>query len=523
MFGSKPTESMQASDPFAAFLKARPSVDPSAKKPLQFSLGLGKAMMAVAPPPTAFGDVHDGPSLTGEGNDVYATFLADRPEHPIQEAERLKLDVLRTKKQLLELALETEKKAANGVFTEEEVARLRRLRTAERYLYHPDRIFELQSGGGSLVSEVGSRTPAELDPDLHKLQVPDDIAERTSDVASTAARIGTPSKQMDMTRCRSLPDGLGGARSGSAMPTGGAAGSRPGSGGSRPSSKGSATLQAAGGMATGGMSRTASAGGMGRTATSGGMGLGSTVDAMNLTRMPEVAGSSAGSTKLPYDPARDHLMNGWWSKTRCFNIQIGKDSLSARRQTLGTSGGCLVFGNGRMPLYKGAHLLLKGYYSVFKIHAMDTARLPKGGGTPGQGLALAVGISRLSPAEPRLSGSTCPLYGYEVPGSVVVGYGAHLIDEGKWYKQPWDTNTLQIGDKVGLFVSQEGDLVIFHNDVQVLRVQTSLNEGAFKGATRNYYAMVDLSGHCSELMLLPKAEPPNVPLQVKDPIERKLA
>lgn len=205
---------------------------------------------------------------------------------------------------------------------------------------------------------------------------------------------------------------------------------------------------------------------------------------------------------------------------------IGKDNTSCRRQTLGVTGGCLAFGNGRMPLYKGAHLITCGYYYCFKIKAMDTTRLGCRGAA--QGSALAVGVSRLSPAQPRLQGPMCPLYAYEVPGSVVVGYGAHVVEEGKWFKSPWDSNTLQVGDKVGVLVTPDGELVIFHNDKQVLRIQSTLAAGMPTGTStlalqkKNYYAMVDLSGHISEVTMMPKAEPPNVPLQTRDALDRKL-
>jgi len=242
-----------------------------------------------------------------------------------------------------------------------------------------------------------------------------------------------------------------------------------------------------------------------------------------------LAATPATSSKKssPRDIARDQLLSGWWSKTRCFNLMIGKDPTQCRRSALGTMGGCLAFGNGRLPLFKGTHLLLSGYFYCFKIKAMDTSRLPVRGYS--QGSALAVGISRISPAQRQLQGAMCPLYGYEVPGSVVVGYGPHVVEDGKWFKSPWDTNVLQIGDKVGVLLTPEGDLVIFHNDVQALRLPTNLAAGAVVGTStqalqkRCYYAMVDLSGHVSEVTMLPKAEPPNVPLLLKDTIERKLA
>merc|ERR1719203_409580 len=121
-------------------------------------------MMSVAPPPTALDAVHDGPSIIGEGNDIYASFLSERPLHPTQEAERLKADVLRTKKQLLELALQAEQKAAKGELPAEEAARLRRMRVAERYLYHPERIHEAYSRPGSAAaSEEGAPARGEGD------------------------------------------------------------------------------------------------------------------------------------------------------------------------------------------------------------------------------------------------------------------------------------------------------------------------------------------------------------------------
>jgi len=377
---------------------------------------------------------------------------------------------------------------------EEDVARLRRIKLAERYLHHPETVLAPHSRPGSQrgASDAGSVADAGVEVTPPPSGRSRGRAGQRTLEASGSAPVLNPSSGTPVGSARSqLSRHSGGSREG------------------RTPSLGSA-LRAAGSAAAG-------------TASTG------SLPVLSPESLGGIAATPATSSKRssPRDIARDQLLSGWWSKTRCFNLMIGKDATQCRRQALGTTGGCLAFGNGRLPLFKGTHMLLSGYFYCFKIKAMDTTRLPVRGYS--QGSALAVGISRISPAQPRLQGAMCPLYAYEVPGSVVVGYGSNVVEDGKWFKSPWDANVLQIGDKVGVLLTPDGDLVIFHNDVQALRVQTNLAAGAAAGTStqalqkRCYYAMVDLSGHVSEVTMLPKAEPPNVPLLIKDTIERKLA
>lgn len=474
--GAATGQKMDLSNPFAAFLAARPTAD-TTLRPQKVTFGLGRVPpmgpmgpMCVGGPTPPEGP-HDGPGYgIPAGADSYASFLARRPLHPSQEVEILKADVLRTKKELLEVALEAELKAARGELPEEATARLHRVRTAQRYLYHPERILEPFSGSASAPSEQARLGTAQTmaEAGTGELLIPSILETTLSAVDANDMNLsGTNTPGQDLTAAphgaRRLP--------------------------SRDSNRGS-TLRAAGGMATGTASASASAIGLG-------------------AMTPPVSPAAVA----PYDPASEQLLNGWWTKTRCFNIKVGKGDLKCRRHSLAVHGGCLAFGNGRLPLYTGSHLLCTGYYVAFRVDAMDAGQ---------HGTSMAMGISRLSPAQERLQGSMCPLYGYEVPGAVIVGYSGHFIDEGKWYKTPWDSDALQVGDRVGLLITQDGELVVFHNETQVLRTTTSLASGASTRAKKKYFGMVDLSGRVSELTLLPQAEPPNVPLQLRDHLERKL-
>merc|ERR1719370_1068237 len=123
---------------------------------------------------------------------------------------------------------------------------------------------------------------------------------------------------------------------------------------------------------------------------------------------------------------------------------ITKDRLQCRRLGLATPGGSVVLGDGPMPFFMGSHLLNKGYYYCVRINAIDED-------WPGDsGVSLALGVSRLSAREKKLQGSNCPLYAYEIPGVVLLGYGSTWVDERKWYHSPWGTSGLSAGDTIGV-------------------------------------------------------------------------
>jgi len=102
---------------------------------------------------------------------------------------------------------------------------------------------------------------------------------------------------------------------------------------------------------------------------------------------------------------------------------------------------------------------------------------------------------------------------------VILGYGGHFIDQGKWYKAPWDSNEVRAGDKVGVLITNDGEFVLYVNDEQVFRTGTTLGLGPKTTTKKSYYPIVDLCGKVSGLKLQPVTEPPNKPLEVARPLE----
>lgn len=264
--------------------------------------------------------------------------------------------------------------------------------------------------------------------------------------------------------------------------------------------------------------------------------------------LPSITGSTSrpmAASDQPLSPVSkdEPLLSGWWSKTRMWNVAISKRDTKARRQTLGLPGGTVVLGNGRMPSFHDSRLLAKGYFFAIQIDDVDDDNFPPGGV---KDMALVLGVSRY-PARSRRCER--PMYAYEVPDATVVGYGGHLIDRGKWYKTPWDPSSLKQNDIVGLLVSEEGDLVIYVNEEQVLRVKTSLgfdNSNLQATATttpedsgdpaetlpprktkspkaappkRVLFPIVDLHGRVSAVTILPRQAPPNKPLACRKKLQ----
>lgn len=231
-----------------------------------------------------------------------------------------------------------------------------------------------------------------------------------------------------------------------------------------------------------------------------------------------------------------------------------KHDQKARRLNLNLPGGTVVLGNGKIPNFIDAGLLAKGYYFAFQIDALDDQHFPL---DRLKGLSLAFGVSSL-PARHR----NCrrPMYGYEIPDAVLFGYGNKMIEKGKWIKTCWDPKSLQVNDIVGLLVAEDGDLVVFVNEKQVLRVKTSLNDeynqqqqaAAMGGSSSSFganlltpqgndsqgsrntskrrssskygpppikrvlFPIIDLHGRVSAVTLLARSAPPNVPLECRD-------
>jgi len=168
-------------------------------------------------------------------------------------------------------------------------------------------------------------------------------------------------------------------------------------------------------------------------------------------------------------------------------------------------------------------------------------------------MSLVLGVSRVN-AQHR----SCerPMYAYEIPGTVLIGYGSNLIEKGKWTKVPWDPRSLKVEDVVGVLIHEDGDMVIYVNQEQVLRVRTSLGDtdanetrqslldvesnapaspipaSPISGASRArspargarkrnapkrvLYPILDLHGRVCSVTLLPRQPPPNFPLQPRN-------
>merc|ERR1712039_632658 len=143
-----------------------------------------------------------------------------------------------------------------------------------------------------------------------------------------------------------------------------------------------------------------------------------------------------------------------------------------------------------------------------------------GGSTATRNLSLGFGFSRL-PA--RDKACKHPLYAYEIPETVLVGYRSHLIDGKQWQntnaQTNWDSQGLQINDTIGVLASPHGELIVYVNGEQVLRVPTSLAEDAQptagKPVRRVLFPIIDLHGRVSAVTLLPRASPPNKPLETR--------
>jgi len=212
-------------------------------------------------------------------------------------------------------------------------------------------------------------------------------------------------------------------------------------------------------------------------------------------------------------PQKEATMSGWDAKRRSFGLQVSADGLVCRRNRSAVAGGCFVCGNGRLQYFRGKHLITPGYYFSFKVETLEES--------PAPGFALGVGVMPFPPSEMGSSAQASPLYAYEIPEAVVAGYGSNYVTGRKWHHSPWDSSSLIAGDKVGLLLTLEGDLVIFVNHNQVLRTPTNLMSSGARVGQHHLYAVVDLCGQTSGIKFLQNAEPPNVPLRYGKALERK--
>lgn len=407
----------------------------------------------------------DGPESTA--GDAFSSFLALRPKvkpPPTTREQQLREEVLRTKRQLLQVALQAELEDLGSSAPNEMSRRARKMRRAYKYLRNPERTLEAMSDASSSPRD-DEEAPAGAEVTAHDL----DAASELKPVASP------PLSERGLLQNELQPS----ARSQRSQR----------SQGSAKDTKDSEKGQLLGHSMS-----------LPNLSTSQVLGTSCTV---SLPPLSDV--SRPGATKQDMEP----LLTGWYEKTRCWNMSVSK-SVKARRQNLGLPGGGVVIGNGRLANFTGSHLLVTGYYYGFQVEAVDEDHFPL---KQLKDMSIGLGISRL-PA--RNKACERPMYAYEVPGTVLVGYGGHVIEDGRWKRTTWDPRDLKHHDVVGVLVEPGGDLVVYVNDDQVLRVSTGLNEDQDSIKKRELFPIVDLHGRVSAVNLLPRSAPPNKPLHARN-------
>lgn len=453
--------------------------------------------------------------------DPFSTYLSlrppkptsDGPLEPLQPSEltveqHLRQEVLKTKKQLLDVALEMELRASDPGASEGAVLELRRLQKAQKYLLHPERTLEVFSG---------SEGEEDIE-DKATLRRPTKQPKRKQGPLADASEYSTGRRWSSGSVHRAPPDWLQSDPTKSVGQTWGGRSSPKGqshlSGWSRDDSSLPSRLGTS--MQQTWRTETTLLAGKDRLT----MSSSSLAKSSSLPRIEGGASQQLATTSNSMaDQHQEPTVNAWWSKTRSWNLLIANKDLTASRRVLECAGGAVVIGDGTIPQFSGSHLLSTGYYYAFRIDCIDDANFPLDGL---RDLSFAFGISHLPARDTRCAK---PIYGYEIPGSIFVGYGPHIVDMGEWYtQQTWDPKELKQGDVVGLLVSPRGDLVVFVNGTQVLRVETSLSRVDKRvtsrrkavGPRRTIYPVIDLHGRISAVTLLPRASIPKVGLTARN-------
>eukprot|EP00930_Biecheleria_cincta_P060373 TRINITY_DN46037_c0_g1_i1.p1 TRINITY_DN46037_c0_g1~~TRINITY_DN46037_c0_g1_i1.p1 ORF type:complete len:568 (-),score=63.21 TRINITY_DN46037_c0_g1_i1:263-1966(-) len=526
---------MNRENPFASYLSVRQPTEPVS--PLSRSRLLKSTLSSVSkddslqtatfgPPNVDRLELSSAVSLDIEEN-PFSTYLSLRPSptdddelfeppEPTQLTveEHLRQEILKTKKQLLEVALDTELRFSDPEAPEETALRLRRLKKAQTYLLHPDHALEILSGSEEQ-GDVEAKTAFRQSRDRLTLQRPlaDTASYRTERRWSVASvhRIPPPDLLQQLPTKGVSQTWTGSWRQEDRMHPGGWSKDDL----SVPSVS-DATL-----LRTLRKEERTMLGTKGRLTNS-------TPDfarSSDVTLPPIDASILQQTSSRAVEQAEEPTLSAWWSKRRCWNVFIAKKDLAVSRRYLECAGGAVVMGDGKIPVFRGGHLLSTGHYYSFQIDAIDEEHFPLGASGD---LSFAFGISHL-PARDRQCDKH--MYGYEIPGCVLVGYGSHIIDAGQWYiQQTWDPNELKQGDVVGVLINPHGDMLVYVNNKQVLRFATSLCDGNKQDMNprrktlvppRTIYPIIDLHGRVSAVTLLPKAILPNLKLVPRNPIIEK--
>merc|ERR1719482_79672 len=138
---------------------------------------------------------------------------------------------------------------------------------------------------------------------------------------------------------------------------------------------------------------------------------------------------------------------------------------------------------------------------------------------------LGIGVTRSSPDQLR----RVPDKAWRLPSTFIVGYWGCVFLDGRERRTRWRSDTLQVGARIGLLVTpDEGDLIIFVDDVPVVYAEGALREksrsddvGAGSGGLLSrdreiepLYPVVDVFAATKVVTLSQRAAPPAPPWKV---------
>jgi len=225
---------------------------------------------------------------------------------------------------------------------------------------------------------------------------------------------------------------------------------------------------------------------------------------------------SSSSKSAAVRPGLGNL-HGWWTSTRTWNAGLSRDRMRLRRLDASVAGGCVALGDGKLEMVHDS-TPNHGYYYALRIEAVDDVNFPlkEDGNEKTHVLSSGFGFSKLPPCDPSCEK---PMFAYEIPDSVVVGYNGHLISNKRWTAVDWDPKNLQVGDILGMFIAlRSADLFVLVNGEVKLRLATSLKPDkdaptSQHGVKQIVWPLVDLHGRITAVSLLTDELPPPNPIR----------
>jgi len=133
---------------------------------------------------------------------------------------------------------------------------------------------------------------------------------------------------------------------------------------------------------------------------------------------------------------------------------------------------------------------------------------------------LAIGVTHTAPEELV----EAPGKAEDIPLTFAVGYAGSVYLNGCERQVSWNPEHLQISQRVGLLITDDGrgDLVIFEDSKAVVRISgVALRDGGLLAGP--LYPLVDLFGATSSVTLVPRASPPSQRWNHLKPVELELS